>query len=60
LVTDSQYVMKGMTEWMPAWKRRGWRTADKKPVKNVDLWQRLDAALAAHDVEWEWVRGHSG
>ncbi len=60
IVTDSQYVMKGVTEWMPAWKRRGWRTADKKPVKNAELWQRLDAALAAHDVEWEWVRGHSG
>lgn len=60
IVTDSQYVMKGVTEWMPAWKRRGWRTADRKPVKNLDLWQRLDAALAEHDVEWKWVRGHSG
>lgn len=60
IVTDSQYVMKGVTEWMPAWKKRGWRTADRKPVKNLDLWQRLDAALAEHDVEWEWVRGHSG
>ena len=58
--TDSTYVMKGMTEWMANWKRRGWKTADRKPVKNVDLWQKLDAALARHDVEWRWVRGHSG
>ncbi|MEJ2385596.1 MAG: ribonuclease HI [Xanthomonadales bacterium] len=58
--TDSTYVMKGMTEWMENWKRRGWKTADKKPVKNVDLWQRLDQAVARHDVEWRWVRGHSG
>lgn len=60
VVTDSQYVMKGVTEWMPNWKKRGWRTADRKPVKNLELWQRLDAALAQHDVEWKWVRGHSG
>jgi ribonuclease HI len=60
VVTDSQYVMKGVTEWMPNWKRRNWRTADRKPVRNVDLWQRLDAALAEHRVEWAWVRGHSG
>ena len=58
--TDSTYVMKGMTEWMDNWKRRGWKTADKKPVKNVDLWQRLDEAMTRHDVEWRWVRGHSG
>jgi ribonuclease HI len=58
--TDSTYVMKGMTEWMDGWKRRGWKTAGKKPVKNVDLWQRLDEAMARHDVEWRWVRGHSG
>ena len=58
--TDSTYVMKGMTEWMDNWKRRGWKTADRKPVKNVDLWQRLDEAMARHDVEWRWVRGHSG
>ncbi|MEJ2400723.1 MAG: ribonuclease HI [Xanthomonadales bacterium] len=58
--TDSTYVMKGMTEWMDSWKRRGWKTAGKKPVKNVDLWQRLDEAMARHDVEWRWVRGHSG
>ena len=60
LVTDSQYVMKGITEWMVNWKKRGWRTAARKPVQNVDLWQRLDAALAQHEVRWEWVRGHSG
>ena len=60
LHTDSQYVMKGITEWIHDWKRRGWRTADKKPVKNVDLWQRLEAALAQHDVKWFWVRGHAG
>jgi ribonuclease HI len=60
LHTDSQYVMKGITEWIHDWKRRGWRTADKKPVKNVDLWQRLEAALAQHDVKWLWVRGHAG
>lgn len=60
ICTDSQYVMKGMTEWLPGWKRRGWLTADRQPVKNVDLWQRLEAALAPHRVEWQWVRGHSG
>jgi ribonuclease HI len=60
LTTDSQYVMKGITEWMENWKRRGWKTADKKPVKNVDLWQRLSAALDKHTVEWHWVRGHTG
>jgi ribonuclease HI len=60
LTTDSQYVQKGITEWLPNWKRRGWKTAAKKPVKNADLWQRLDRAVADHDVEWHWVRGHSG
>ncbi len=60
IVTDSQYVMKGVTEWMDGWKRRGWRTADRKPVRNIELWQRLDRALAEHDVRWSWVRGHSG
>ncbi|MFZ1639971.1 MAG: ribonuclease HI [Candidatus Contendobacter sp.] len=60
ICTDSQYVMKGITEWLAAWKRRGWKTADRQPVKNVDLWQRLEAALAPHQVEWQWVRGHSG
>jgi ribonuclease HI len=60
LYTDSQYVQKGMTEWIHDWKRRGWRTADKKPVKNVDLWMRLDELARGHDVEWHWVRGHAG
>lgn len=60
VVTDSQYVMKGVTEWMENWKRRGWRTADRRPVRNVELWQRLDDALARHRVEWRWVRGHAG
>lgn len=60
LTTDSQYVKKGMNEWLADWKRRGWKTADKKPVKNVDLWQRLDAAVAGHTIEWHWVRGHTG
>jgi ribonuclease HI len=60
LHTDSQYLRKGITEWINNWKRNGWRTADKKPVKNVDLWQRLDAALKRHDIRWHWVKGHAG
>jgi ribonuclease HI len=60
LYTDSTYVMKGMTEWLEGWKKRNWRTAGKKPVKNVNLWQRLDTAIAAHTVKWMWVKGHSG
>lgn len=60
LTTDSQYVRRGITEWLPGWKRRGWRTASKQPVRNVDLWQRLEAAAEKHEVEWHWVRGHSG
>jgi ribonuclease HI len=60
LHTDSQYVQLGITEWLPNWVRRGWKTADKKPVKNADLWQRLQVAAARHDVEWRWVRGHAG
>lgn len=60
LTTDSQYVKKGITEWLPRWKARGWKTADKKPVKNTDLWQRLDVAVGRHDIEWHWVRGHTG
>ena len=60
LTTDSQYVQKGITEWLPNWKRRGWKTAARKPVKNADLWKRLDEAVAGHDVEWHWVKGHSG
>ena len=58
--TDSQYVQKGISEWLPQWKRRGWRTADKKPVKNEDLWRELDALVQQHAVEWHWVRGHAG
>jgi ribonuclease HI len=58
--TDSQYVIKGMSEWVASWKKRGWKTADKKPVKNQDLWERLDAIASMHDLEWHWVRGHSG
>ena len=60
LTTDSKYVKSGITEWVPQWKRRGWKTADKKPVKNVDLWERLDRAAGQHLVKWEWVRGHTG
>ena len=60
IYTDSTYVMKGMTEWLDGWKKRGWRTASKQPVKNVDLWQRLERALDRHEVTWHWVRGHSG
>jgi ribonuclease HI len=60
LHTDSQYLHNGISQWINGWKRNGWRTADKKPVKNVDLWQRLDAAMARHDVHWRWVRGHAG
>ena len=58
--TDSQYVQKGISEWLPGWKRRGWKTADNKPVKNADLWRELEAAVAGHDVTWHWVRGHDG
>lgn len=60
LTTDSQYVRKGITEWMAGWKRNGWRTAAKQPVKNVDLWQRLDEQNQRHQVQWHWVRGHTG
>jgi ribonuclease HI len=60
LYSDSQYLRDGITKWIHGWKRRGWTTADKQPVKNVDLWQRLDTAAARHTVEWEWVRGHAG
>jgi ribonuclease HI len=58
--TDSEYVRRGISEWISAWKARGWRTADRKPVKNQDLWQRLDELAAAHHIEWHWVKGHSG
>ena len=60
LHVDSQYVMKGMTEWIHSWKQRGWRTADKKPVKNADLWQRMDEEVAKHTITWKWVKGHAG
>jgi len=58
--TDSRYVMDGITQWMPRWKKNGWKTADKKPVKNEDLWRELDTLCAKHDLKWRWVRGHSG
>jgi ribonuclease HI len=58
--TDSEYVRKGITEWITGWKRRGWKTADNKPVKNDDLWRRLEELAAQHDVEWRWVKGHAG
>ncbi len=57
---DSTYVLKGISEWLPGWKARGWKTADKKPVKNVELWQELEREAARHRVTWEWVRGHNG
>jgi ribonuclease HI len=60
VVTDSTYVAKGIAEWLPNWIKRGWKTASKQPVKNVDLWQRLDTARRPHQVEWRWVKGHSG
>ncbi|WP_170361524.1 ribonuclease HI [Ruegeria arenilitoris] len=60
IVTDSAYVKNGVTGWIHGWKRNGWKTASKKPVKNVDLWQRLDEAQQRHDVTWEWVKGHAG
>lgn len=60
ITTDSQYVKRGVTEWMARWKRNGWKTASKQPVKNRDLWERLDNALGAHEVRWHWVKGHAG
>ena len=60
ITTDSQYVMKGMMEWLPNWKKRNWKTANKKPVKNVDLWQRMEKAAAQHNLDWVWVHGHQG
>ncbi|MBT5050890.1 MAG: ribonuclease HI, partial [Rhodospirillaceae bacterium] len=60
LHTDSTYVKDGITKWIVNWKKKGWKTANRKPVKNVDLWQRLDEAVATHDVEWHWVKGHAG
>ena len=60
IYTDSEYVRKGITEWIGGWKRRGWKTADNKPVKNAELWQALETAAAVHDVDWRWVKGHAG
>jgi len=60
LTTDSQYVKNGITQWVQNWKKRGWKTADRKPVKNQDLWVRLDSIVAKHNVDWHWVRGHTG
>lgn len=60
LYTDSRYLKDGITLWLPEWKRRGWKTADKKPVKNLDLWQRLEALLARHEISWHWVKAHDG
>lgn len=60
LTTDSEYVRQGITSWLENWKKRGWKTASKKPVKNVDLWQRLEEEAARHQIEWHWVKGHSG
>lgn len=60
LTTDSQYLRKGITEWINGWKIKGWKTAAKKPVKNQDLWQALDSVMGSHDIEWHWVKGHSG
>ena len=60
LYTDSNYVRQGLTEWLPQWRKRNWKTADKKPVKNQDLWERLDVAATRHKVQWHWIKGHSG
>ena len=60
LTTDSSYVKNGITQWLAGWKRNGWKTADKKAVKNVDLWQALDALVRLHQIEWQWIKGHSG
>lgn len=60
LYTDSQYVRNGVTQWLPGWKKKGWRTSNRKPVKNIDLWQRLDAFLETQHIKWFWVKGHSG
>ena len=60
LTSDSTYVLKGIQEWMPTWKKRGWKTSSKKPVKNVDLWKKLDVLIVEHKIDWRWVKGHSG
>ena len=60
VMSDSKYVLQGISEWLPGWKQRGWRTAAKKPVLNVDLWQTLDQLVSQHDIDWQWVKGHAG
>lgn len=60
ITTDSEYLRKGISEWLPGWKRRGWRTADNKPLKNLELWQRLEQVAAPHRIEWRWIKGHAG
>jgi ribonuclease HI len=60
LTSDSTYVLKGIQEWLPNWKKRNWKTASKKPVKNVDLWQKLDSLISKHKIDWRWIKGHSG
>jgi ribonuclease HI len=60
ITTDSKYVLSGITEWLPNWKKRNWKTAGKKPVQNLELWQRLEQLAAQHDIQWQWVKGHSG
>lgn len=60
ITTDSRYVLEGITEWLPNWKKRNWKTAGKKPVKNIELWQRLDELVSRYEIEWHWVKGHSG
>ena len=60
ITTDSKYVLSGITEWLPNWKKRDWKTAGKKPVQNMELWQRLEQLVARHEIEWQWVKGHSG
>jgi ribonuclease HI len=60
LTSDSTYVLKGIQEWLPNWKKRNWKTASKKPVKNVDLWQKLDSLISKHKIDWHWIKGHSG
>tara|TARA_B100000902_G_C27146797_1_gene831555 strand:+ start:288 stop:719 length:432 start_codon:yes stop_codon:yes gene_type:complete len=60
LTSDSTYVLKGIQEWLPNWKRRNWKTASKKPVKNIDLWQKLDSLISTHKIDWHWIKGHSG
>lgn len=60
ITTDSKYVLQGITEWLPAWKQRGWKTANKKPIKNIELWKQLETLSSMHEIQWHWVKGHSG